>query len=512
MKEWIKNHKILVLCLLLLVAGVVYLLIWPKNPTILDDSAKKPEVQDNQKNPTDVSQKTRTSNDPFLKHYKLVDSTKQELRAKKIELGEEIKSNNGMPDAWNGFNQKINSLNAENLVDSDYYNENINAKKIDGVYYVRNVEGVPTLYKLGPNDDVSYEVDIVIPPNSAKHKMLSDKYFGYISDVDVEQIGKTVTVVDLETNQERKIDVSIPEMRIASFFANPEGNKIVIAEEYPPTVAENFATSDTLHHRVWVYNLENLREKPSFIFDQQEDIMERWPIFWSKEDNKIYFNSCDVQDLQCNFGITRTSPNSDDRELVAGLEVGTYASQPVLSPNGRHLAYVAWNGNQETPLYVEGDDKNNQFLNKNAIWVYDIKTGEKKKILDFGNYRVIDHLFWSPDGMYVYFELRQLVKGLDGKIHPTSNSAGFWRLDLTTAKFNRIAQDITISPGQLLSHFTPVPDGSGVLFTVTKMFPKTTFLDIKRKVEKVEYYLRLQDMKLIELGDNVTGVFKIEPL
>ncbi len=87
----------------------------------------------------------------------------------------------------------------------------------------------------------------------------------------------------------------------------------------------------------------------------------------------------------------RTKPTADDREQVIGLEVGTYASQPILSSNGRHIAYVAWNKNTETPLYKEDDDKNNAFLNKNSIWIYDIQKEEKHQLMDFGNNRIIDH-------------------------------------------------------------------------------------------------------------------------
>ncbi len=510
MKNWFKQHKMLIFVFLIFIfLGIFYFAMqkFAKVPinSEINNSEEKINGNINEKIPYAL-------NDPFLKHHKLLDFAKQELRTSEVILGDEKKSNNGMPDTWNGFNTRVSNLNLGRTSDSEYYTEEQNPKKIDGIYYVRSVEGVPTLYKMATNAEIAYEVDIKIPPNSAKHKMISEKHFAYIAEVDVDQTGKSVVVLNLETNQEHLINASKPEMRIASIFASPDAKKIVVGEEYPPTSGDNFATGDTLNHRVWVYDLENPELEPAFIFDQQLDVIERWPIFWSQLDNKVYFNSCDVKELHCNFGITRTSPISDDREPVPGLEVGTYASQPVLSNNGRHIAYVAWNGNKETPLYKEGDNKNNEFLNKNSIWLYDIENGEKKELIDFGNNRIIDHLFWSPDGMFIYFELRQLVKNVDGSVFPTSNSTGFWRVNVATAKFERIAQDVTISPGQILSHFNPVPNGSGIMFTITKIFPKTTFNDPTKEVEKVEYLLRLSDMKLIELGDNVMSVFKTEPL
>jgi len=432
------------------------------------------------------------------------------LRQQTVDIASEKKTNNGMHDAFNGFSEKIESLLSPEYSESKYYAANSNPKNIKGLYFTKYIEGVPTLFRLPPGGDEVVEMDLNMPPNSAKHKMLSDKIFGYVSDIDIEQIGKTLSLINMESGDTQKIPVSNEEMRIASFFASPDGKKVVVGEEYPPTTGENFATSDTLHHRVWVHDTESA-DKKWLIFDQKEDIIERWPIFWAAEDNKVYFNSCDVKDMYCNFGITRTSSEKDEREQVPGLEVGTYASQPILSNNGRHMAFVAWNGNTDTPLYKEGEKKNNEFLNKNAIWIYDIREGSKRVLVDFGANRVIDHLTWAPDGVTLVFELRQLVT-LKGEKTPTSNSAGIWYINAVTGKFARISPDTTISPGQLLSHFTPTPDGSGISFSVTKLFPITTFIDKTRTTERTEFFLRFSDMRLFELGNDISGVMKSESL
>lgn len=518
MKEWISSHKlgffvgifsagIAIFSVFLLTIGVREENPVPKTKKEIAFEFSNPK-NDYEKVPG--SSRKSAFSDSLSENVSEVSLRHGKLRQQSVEVAPEYKSNNGMHDAFNGFSEKVDSLLSPEYSESKYYAENSNPKNIKGLYFTKYVEGVPTLFRLPPGGDEVVEMELSMPPDSAKHKMLSEKLFGYVSDIDVEQIGKSLSLVHLDSGETAKIPVSNEDMRIASFFASPDGKKVVIGEEYPPTTGENFATSDTLHHRVWVTDTEDTTKK-WLIFDQQEDIIERWPIFWAGEDDKIYFNSCDVKDMYCNFGITRTSSNRDEREQVPGLEVGTYASQPILSNNGRHMAYVAWNGNKDTPLYQEGDRKNNEFLNKNAIWIYDIRDGSKKSLLDFGANRVIDHLIWAPDGVTLVFELRQIVT-LDGKKTPTSNSAGIWQVNAVTGKFARISPDTTISPGQVLSHFTPTPDGSGISFSVTKLFPKTTFIDKSRDVERTEFFLRFSDMKLFELGNDISGVMKSESL
>lgn len=510
MNEFITRHRIKII-LAFVVAVIIAIAFLLRGDDQRDNAAVEGEKYDYQagkygdKKPVFVKDYPR---DSISKNFAVKTDEPKALSTERVELNREFKTNNGQKDLFSGFDQPTASLNTEGFGDSKYRVENSNPKDIQGVYYVSVQDSVPLLFYLPPASDAAAEVVLTLPPNSAKHKLLGKKYLGFVSDVDIEQIGKSLTIINLETKEEQKIAVSDPAMRIASFFADPAEKKVVVAEEFPPKDGANFATSDTLHHKVWVYDLEDPAAAPGLIFDQKEDPIERWPIFWAAADNKIYFNSCEVvEKLHCNFGITRTTDHSDDREEIAGLEVGAYAAQPVLSQNGRHIAFVAWNGNQNTALYVKGDDKNNQFLNKNTIWVYDIKTGEKTKIFNFGDNQIIDHLFWAPDGIHLFFEMRQLTAG-----QPTSNSAGIWKINLITREFARVSPDITRSPGHLLSHFVPTPDGTGILFSVTKLFPKSTFLDPAKSVEKVEYFLRLSDMRLIELGVNVSGVLKSEPL
>ena len=424
-----------------------------------------------------------------------------------IALHPAIKSNNGMPDNFSGYDQKIDSLNTTGFESSPYFVQKTNPKGIQGVYFVQFMDSVPTLLHLVPGTETIEQVDIKLPANSVKHRLLGKKYFGYISDVDVGLDGKSITVINLETKERIRIPVPDPDMRIASFFMNPDETKIVMAAEVPPTTGDNFATSDTLHHKVWVFDIPKWEGSAKIIFDQKNDVNERWPIFWAKEDNMIYFNNCDVKAFHCNFGITKTSDHSDDRTPVKELEDGKYATQPVLSPDGQHMAYVAWNGNTKTVLYNKGDDANNQFLNKNAIWVYDIKTGEKKMIMDFGDTQIVDYLVWSPDGTQLFYELRQLVENM-----PTSNSAGIFRINVITREFYRVSPDMTKYPGQLISDLTAVPDGTGMVFSITKLFPKSSFKNPNNKFEKTYYYLRLSDMKMIALGDNIGSVLKTEAL
>lgn len=91
--------------------------------------------------------------DTITKNLPVLHLDDGKLKEEPIKLGDPIKSNNNEPDLWNGFNERISSLNTDGFPNSDYRVKNTNPKEISGVYFIRYIDSVPILYHIPSRSD-----------------------------------------------------------------------------------------------------------------------------------------------------------------------------------------------------------------------------------------------------------------------------------------------------------------------------------------------------------------------
>jgi len=407
---------------------------------------------------------------------------------------------------FKGFQENITSL-------SDSYNKKyspkiVNKFNLNWLYFIQSVQWVPVLKFIEFWKNESVELDIDLPPDSVKHKIIDKNTIWYLIDVDVIQDWKTLEILNIKTKEKTNFYVSDEnKYRISSWFADPTWKKIIITEEFTPT-SDDLVSTNTLFHKSWVYDLWNPSSSWTLVFDQKNDVMERWPIFWSSEDNKIYFNSCNVATFHCDYEITKLSPDSNKMEKTKWLWNFQYAAQPILSPNWNLMAFPAWNWNKSTKLYKKWDDITNSFVHKNVLKVFDIKQWKTKTLVDFGDYKNIDNIFWSPDWTKILFQLRAITEDW-----LTSNSKWIWYYDFLTWKFAQLIWNFLALPSHIYSWFKASDDGEWIFFTVVKMYPKTSFKNSDRNLpsdEKDFYYIRIKDMQLLHLWTSVRSILKTD--
>jgi Tol biopolymer transport system component len=99
------------------------------------------------------------------------------------------------------------------------------------------------------------------------------------------------------------------------------------------------------------------------------------------------------------------------REFSPIIEPG-FASNPVFSPQGDKIAYLAAYGSPETTQYT--------------LMVQDVAGGEPREL---GQFESVNQLIWSSDGLYMVFaegayEKREIVQVLVGDGTATSMIEG----------------------------------------------------------------------------------------
>lgn len=494
-----KNKIIVFVAVFLTSVSLFLLLLGPNNKVEEADNKAKENILPSQEIKIKDTSKTENQLAPeIVKTVSIKPNTEKELTVQWIESAE-IKTDNY---GYENYKKPVASLADANS--TKYSPKTVNRFNLQGLYYIQSEQWVPVVKFLERWSKTSVELDISIPPDSAKHNIISNRLIAYVADVDVIMDGKAVEVVDLITKEKKRFPVSdASKYRINWWSANQAWTKLEVTEETTPT-SDNLASTNTLYHKTWVYDLNDPSKPWTLIFDQWNNAIERWPFAWSSYDNSIYFNSCDVVAFHCDFWITKVSENWGPMEEVKWLWNLSYASQPSMSPNWKFFAFPAWNGNKNTNLYAEGEDSSNAFLNRNVLKLYDAETKTVKRLLDFGSTKMVDNIFWAPDWTKILFQLSAMTND-----NLTTNSKWIWYYNLLTWDLAQIMSNTLISPGYIFGWFKASDDWDGIYIKVLKMFPKSDFktLDWNFPWKNTEYfYLRLKDMSVVSLWGSIRSL------
>mgnify|MGYP001601836861 CR=1 FL=1 len=118
------------------------------------------------------------------------------------------------------------------------------------------------------------------------------------------------------------------------------------------------------------------------------------------------------------------------KQQIPSMSAGTYATQPVLSPDGRYLAFAAYNGSQGigTSAVGSSDGFRQAILSPNTVDILDVATKQRARLAGLSSQNLYPNVaFDKPSGRILY-----------SMVSKDDATNGYYLYDLTTSKFEKI--------------------------------------------------------------------------
>ncbi|MCJ7740531.1 hypothetical protein MUP32_04425 [Candidatus Microgenomates bacterium] len=264
------------------------------------------------------------------------------------------------------------------------------------IYFAKSIENPK-----GPNTVELYSVD----PDGNNAKLqgkveedakqivpLSDNTYLYIGDLGFLDRGLNIYYFLADTGLRRSVYLATDGFQIESYILSPDKSALAVWEMSKGQVKSGLTQV--------VYQKVDDPNDRKVLFSEEVSDQVKYPIFWSKITDRIYLDSYSARMTGLYRGVFSVSTN-DGLQPITGLGLDEYSSSPVISSDGRYLAYTAYNQKAKTKILPrsEKDTINREaVINPNEVKILNLETGEISTLVSDVNGTTFDHLCYSFDG------------------------------------------------------------------------------------------------------------------
>ncbi len=269
------------------------------------------------------------------------------------------------------------------------------------IYFVKSIEnpkGANTveLYSIDP-DGNNAKLQGKIEEDAKQIVPLSDNTYLYIGDLGFLDRGLNIYYYLADSGLRRSVYLATDGFQIESYILSPDKSALAVWEMSQGQVKSGLTQV--------VYQKIDDPQSKKVLFSEEVSDQVKYPIFWSKTTDRIYLDSYSARMTGLYRGVFSVSIDGDLKP-VAGLGLDEYSSSPVISSDGRYLAYTAYNQKAKTKLLPrsEKDTINREaVINPNEIKILNLETGEISTLVSDINETIFDNLCFGHDGQKLIY-------------------------------------------------------------------------------------------------------------
>lgn len=181
--------------------------------------------------------------------------------------------------------------------------------------------------------------------------------------------------------------------------------------------------------RVYTVDLRNPNQK-NLIYDEpiQEGVAVNYPLAIT-DSGALYLDKFKANSgAGWANGMSVSNLSGSQKQDISSMSTGTYSTQPILSPDGRYLAFVGYDGSKGAGVSVDPKQGFNQaFLNPNTIEILDTTTNQRQKLATLPSTDRYGEISWDSKGNIIFI-----------LISKDSTKNGYYNYNIGLSSFARI--------------------------------------------------------------------------
>ncbi len=232
-----------------------------------------------------------------------------------------------------------------------------------------------------------------LPVNIKKVTVSSPTTIIYINKTDNRDHGKEIVQYNLLTQQRNVIYKATDSFGIDDYVVSPDFKRIAVWE-----VQVNEQSGTLLNGRSRVYSTIVGETGKNIIYDETVILANpiRYPLA-ILNDGTIFSDKFLPNDgAGWAYGMSVSNFIGTEKSDISSMQNGTYGTKPVLSPDGKYLAFSGYDGGRGMGT-AEIDGFRRALLNSNTVELLDVDTLERKKLPNLSSSNFYSAVSWNSD-------------------------------------------------------------------------------------------------------------------
>jgi len=258
-------------------------------------------------------------------------------------------------------------------------------------------------YDLGTGDS---GVIAQLPINIKKISVLSPTQLLFISNTNIKDQGRNISIYNLNTKETKVIYESSEGFGIDDYVISPNKQYIAVWEVQP-----NSETEVLLNGKSQVYTAKIAGQTIKNVIYQEDALVSnpvRYPV--GILDNGTVFMDRFLPNNIAGWGYGMSVSNfiGTEKQDIASMPNGTYSTQPELSPDGKYLLFSGYNNTQGAGENIIDGFKRAQ-LSSNTIELLDSATLQRQKLSNINENHIYPQVKWDGNDAIIYYQSSQDV-------------------------------------------------------------------------------------------------------
>lgn len=187
------------------------------------------------------------------------------------------------------------------------------------------------------------EAELMAVGKNVKHvKVISGKNLIYLKDTDIHDYGKELVIHNVENNEETTVIHADDGFGIDDYKVSPDGNFAAVWMAGTSSEKVQFSGSAS---RVYSVNTENGEKHLLYDEISSANVPVNYPLAVS-DDGTVYTDKfLPNSGAGWGYGMSVSDFKGLNKKEILEMKNGTYSTQPVMSRNGKYLAFAGYSGN-----------------------------------------------------------------------------------------------------------------------------------------------------------------------
>lgn len=271
-----------------------------------------------------------------------------------------------------------------------------------------------------------------LPNNIKKVTVLSPTELLYINNTDDKDYGREIAIYNIQNNTKKVVAYAAPGFSVDDYVVSPN-------KQYLTTWEVAFSSGSAVlrngSSRVYSLDLQKPTQK-YLIYDESASQPVHYPRAITNS-GEIYLDTfLPNSGAGWAYGMSVSDFTGSTKQDLKNMQNGTYGTQPVLSPNGRYLAFAGYDGSNgpgTDAKTVNGKTSRQAILIPNTIDLLDTQTKTRIKLPNISNQNIYSFIFWDKEGRSLVFT-RLLLNDKKNEVVSTE----FYYYDLSSQTPKRI--------------------------------------------------------------------------